>query len=189
MNLTRLALALAVAAPLAAQQPDSAKGWPMRRGEGMEGPGMMGHMMEMSDLTGPMTRGMVYSPAHLLAHRDALHLTDAQVAKLTTLRDAAQASHDAAMAEMRTHGKALATALAAPAPDTAQMKPHFQAEGAAMMQAHWAMLSAAAQARAVLTDTQRARVEGWADAMEQMMPMMHRMPGAMMHSGPDSMHH
>lgn len=188
MQLTRLALTLAIAGPLAAQQPDSAKGWPKRAGEGMGGPGMMGHMMEFSELMGPMMRNMVFTPAHLLAHKDVLHLTDAQVAKLTALQGAAQTSHDAAMAEMRTHGQALMTGMAAPAPDTAQLKPHFQAQAAAMMQAHWAMLSAAAQARALLTDTQRARVEGWADAMEQMMPMMERQ-GPMMHPGPEPMHH
>ncbi len=35
-----------------------------------------------------------------------------------------------------------------------------------MGNARWAMLRAAAQARAVLTDAQRGRVVGWVDAME-----------------------
>ena len=57
-------------------------------------------------------------------------LSPQQIARLTALRDAAQAAH------------------------------------AAMGQAHWAMLSAAAQARAVLTETQRGGAQGWADSMQ-----------------------
>jgi hypothetical protein len=56
--------------------------------------------------------------------------------------------------------------MAAPAPDTTAVRQHFQAAHAAMGNAHWAMLRAAAQAKAVLTEAQRGRVEGWADAME-----------------------
>jgi hypothetical protein len=48
-----------------------------------------------------------------------------------------------------------------------------------MGNAHLAMLRATAQAKAVLNDAQRGRVEGWMDAMEQMGPRMrmHRAPG------------
>ncbi len=188
MQLARLLLAIAVATPLAAQQPDAAKRPPMPMGQMMPG-GAMGPMMEeMGEMMGPMMRGMVFSPAHLLTRRDALRLTDQQVAKLTALRDAAQASHGAAMTEMRAHAREMMAAMAGATPDTAHLKPHFQAAGAAMMQAHWAMLSAATQARALLTETQRARVEGWADAMEQMMPMMERHAPGMMREGPDSGH-
>jgi hypothetical protein len=38
-----------------------------------------------------------------------------------------------------------------------------------MGRAHWAMLSAAAQARALLTDAQRGRVDGWTDMMQMHM--------------------
>jgi hypothetical protein len=73
---------------------------------------------------------------------------------------------------METHGHALATVFSTPAPDTTQLRAHFREMLAAMAKAHWAALSSAAQARAILTDTQRARADGWADAMEHMGPMM-----------------
>ena len=125
MHLTRLLLAIAVATPLAAQQPDAAKRPPMPMGQMIPG-GAMGPMMEeMGEMMGPMMRGMVFSPAHLLTRRDALHLTDQQVAKLTALRDAAQANHGAAMTEMHTHAREMMAAMAGATPDTAHLKPHF----------------------------------------------------------------
>ena len=82
MKSMRMLLALAIAAPLSAQQPDSAKHMPMPMGQGMGQemmrhpgggmPGMMGQMMEMM---GPMMRTMAFSPDHLLARKDALELT------------------------------------------------------------------------------------------------------------------
>ncbi|HUL04151.1 MAG TPA: Spy/CpxP family protein refolding chaperone [Gemmatimonadales bacterium] len=168
-------MALALAAPLAAQKPDSDS-----HGMGMGPHRMMGPMMGMDGVhEGAAMRMIAFAPEHLLAHKDDLKLTDAQVAKLTTLRDGAKATHDAAMNDMRTHGKELASAWSGASVDTAQLKPHFQAMQAAMAKAHWAMITAATQARAVLTDVQRARAEGWADAMEHMGPMMG--PGGMGH--------
>jgi hypothetical protein len=124
---------------------------------------MMSHMMEMM---GPMMRTMAFTPDHLLARKDALGLTPQQVTRLTALRDAATAAHDAAHGEMQAHMTELARAMSAGAPDTGAVKQHFQAAHAAMGRAHWAMLVAAAQARALLTDAQRGRVDGWADMME-----------------------
>jgi hypothetical protein len=166
-------LALAVAAPLAAQQPDSAKP-AMPGGMGMHGmmSPMMGQMMEMM---GPMMRTMAFEPDHLLMRKDALELTAQQITRLTALRDAAKTSHDAAHVDLQTHMAAMAQTMKANAPDTTALKQHFQAAQAAMGRAHWAMLSAAAQARAVLTDLQRGRVEGWADMMQMHGDEMMRM--------------
>jgi Spy/CpxP family protein refolding chaperone len=183
-----LLLALAVVAPLAAQQPDSAKKptMPMGRSPGMMGQGMMqgdmqGMMMDhMQSMMGPMMRNMAYNPSSLLMHKDELKLTDQQVTKLTALRDAAHKAHEAAMSEMHTHMQELMPLLGAATADTARMKPHFQAAQAAMANAHWAMLVASTQAKAVLDDTQRARVEGWADAMRH----HGRMGGRMMRRAP-----
>ena len=183
-------LALA-AASLAAQQPsrpDSMKrpmmpemmGQVMGQGmmgRGMMGQGMMGHMMQMHQMMAPMMRGMAFAPDHLLNRKDALELTAAQVTRLTAIRDAAKAAHDAAQAEHKTHLDAVVQAMKAAAPDTNAMKTHFQAAHAAGGRAHWVMLSAAAQARAVLNDTQRGRVEGWTEAM--MMHQGQRMQGMM----------
>jgi len=184
-------MAAAAAAPLAAQQPDTTKRAPMPMGGGMMGKGMMGgtemmeHMREMGGM-GEMQRGMMSTPAHLLMHKEVLGLTEPQVAKLTALSDAAKAAHDAGAAEARTHGRLLASLMASGAPDTTQLKTHFQAVLAATARAQWAMVTAAAQARAVLTDVQRARVDGWGDAMEFMMHMGGEHPGA--EHGPMMMH-
>ena len=136
---------------------------------------MMEHMMGMMSMMGPMMRGMAFDPGNLLDRKDALGLTPQQVTRLTALRDAMKTAHDAAHTEMQAHMKELADVLKASAPDTNQMKTHFQAMQAAMGRAHWAMLSASAQARAALTDAQRGRVDGWADMMQDHMGQMMRM--------------
>lgn len=158
------ALAL-VAAPLAAQQP-------------MMGQGPMGQMMgdPMMQQMGPsMMKMMLYTPQHLLARKDALGLTADQVTKLTALRDATKTAHDAAMAEARTHMTEMEQTANAPKPDTSALKVHFQAAHNAMGKAHWAMLASAAQARAVLTDAQRAKVQVWADSMQVWMQQHRQM--------------
>jgi Spy/CpxP family protein refolding chaperone len=142
-----------VAAPVSAQQP------------GMMGRGMMPHMMQMQEMMAPMMRGMAFAPNHLLERKDSLGLTAPQVARLTALRDAAKTAHDAAHAGAKAHMDAMAQAFQAAAPDTNAVKQHFQAAHAAMGKAHWTMLAAAAQAKALLTDEQRARVERWASTM------------------------
>jgi Spy/CpxP family protein refolding chaperone len=190
MKAIRTLLALAVAAPLAAQQPDSAKkpampmghqmGPGMMQGRMMDMQGMMGPMMgHMSQMMGPMMRGMGYMPEHLLMKKDQLQLTAQQITRLTALRDAGKTAHDAAQADAKTHMDALRQVLQANAPDTTALRQHFQAAHSAMGNAHLAMLRATAQAKAVLNDAQRGRVEGWMDAMEQMGPMMrkHQAPG------------
>jgi Spy/CpxP family protein refolding chaperone len=168
MKVIHMLLALAAAAPLAAQQPDTAK-----HGRMMERHGpMMGHMSHMM-------RGMGYNPEHLLMKKDQLQLTAQQITRLTALRDAAKTAHDAAQADAKTHMDALHQVLQANAPDTTALRQHFQAAHSAMGNAHFVMLRATAQAKAVLNDAQRGRVEGWMDAMEQMGPRMrmHRAPG------------
>jgi hypothetical protein len=175
MTPIRLLWMLALAVPLAAQQPDSAARHGMHRGMdgGMGAQGMMGMMGHMGQMMNPMmTRIMVFSPSHLLMHRDVLNLTDQQAARLTVLRDAAKSVEDAAKSDMEMHGRELATVFTSPSPDTTQLRAHFQVMQAAMAKAHWVALSTAAQARAVLTETQRARADGFADALEHMGPMM-----------------
>jgi len=132
---------------------------------GMAGHDMAGHDM-MEQMMAPMMRGMAFAPDHLLGRQDALGLTPQQVTRLTALRDAAKTAHDAAHADAGVHMQALAQAMQVGAPDTSAVKLHFQAAHAAMGKAHWTMLAAAAQAKSLLTDEQRGRVNGWVDAME-----------------------
>jgi hypothetical protein len=191
MKVFHTLLALAVAAPLAAQQPDTSK---VRTPMAHEGHGMMqGRMMErhgpmmghMSHMAGPMMRGMGYNPEHLLMKKDQLQLTAQQITRLTALRDAAKTTHDAAQADAKTHMDALQQVLQASTLDTTALRQHFQAAHSAMGNAHFAMLRATAQAKAVLNDAQRGRVEGWMDAMEQMGPRMRmrKAPGDSGHQG------
>lgn len=154
-HLLYLALTAVVAMPAAAQQPR-----PMGHGQQMKS-----HMDQMEEMMAPMMGAMAFTPDHLLARKDSLGLTPQQVTRLTTLRDAATTAHDAAAADAKAHMMALADAMRAAAPDTAAVRQHFAEAHAAMGKAHWAMLSAAAQARGVLTDEQRARVERWASKM------------------------
>jgi hypothetical protein len=152
---------LALALPLASQQPaprDSA------RPQMMPGRGMMMHM-QMDDHMAPMMRLMAFAPGHLLERKDVLGLTAQQVTRLTALRDEAQRAHDAAAADARQHHEALSQAAQA-ATDTAALRRHFQAAHGAMGNAHWIGLRAAVQARGVLTEAQRGRVDGWVDAMQ-----------------------
>jgi len=146
-------LALAVL-PLAAQQPR------MRHDERM-----MSHMMQMEQMMAPMMRAMAFTPDHLLARKDSLGLTPQQITRLTALRDAAKTAHDVAAGDAKAHMDAMAQAWNAASLDTLALKQHFDAAHTKMGYAHWVMLGAAAEARRVLNDAQRARVDRWATSM------------------------
>jgi len=168
VNIRSLTAAVAlVAAPLSAQhpaQPDSMPHSMMTMDEPMMqhmGPGMM--------------KLMLYTPQHLLARKDALALTSDQVARLTALRDGSNGARDAASAEAQTHMKELEAVVDAPKADTAALKVHFQAAHNAMGKAHWAMLASAVQAKGVLTDPQRVKVQAWADSMHAWMQQHRQM--------------
>jgi hypothetical protein len=126
-------------------------GCPMMGGDsagGMRG-GMMAGMMA----------AMATAPEHLLAQQAALHLTADQERQVAALRDAARPAHDAAWRDAQGHARELAAVLRTAAPDTAAVRAHFQGAHAAMGQAHLAMLTAAARARAILSDAQRRQLD------------------------------
>ena len=164
-----------VAAPLAAQQDTSHARRPgmMRPRAGMRPPGEMGGrggdemMGMMREMMAPMMKVIAYAPGSLLAHKDSLNLTADQVTKLTAIRDANKATQDAAASDFKMHMDELTQAFQTAAPDTNALRPHFEAAQAAMGKAHWAGLSAAAQARAILTDAQRQKVDAAVGAMMQ----------------------
>lgn len=180
------ALVLAVASAAAAQEP------PQRPGQAGEGcpmmggmmPGMMGGMMgAMGEghgaMMGPMMRVGVFQPAHLLERKDVLGLSADQVKKLEEVKAGAEKAHDETHAAMESHHAALAQAWSAARPNAQEIRRHFEAAHAAMGRAHWAQMDAAIQAKALLTDVQRARAEGWADAAAG----QRRMGGGMMGPG------
>jgi len=163
-------VALALAVPLAAQQSDT-----MHHPMMGAGPGMMMDNPMMERMGPSMMRLMLSTPQHLLARKDALGLTPDQVGRLAALRDGAKTARDAALAEAETHVKELEQVANAAKADTAALKTHFQAAHNAMGKAHWTMLASSAQARAVLTDAQRAKVQMWADSMQAWMQQHQRM--------------
>ena len=163
-------VALALAVPLAAQQSDT-----MHHPMMGAGPGMMMDNPMMERMGPSLMRLMLNTPQHLLARKDALGLTPDQVGRLTALRDGAKTARDAALAEAETHVKELEQVANAAKADTAALKTHFQAAHNAMGKAHWTMLASSAQARAVLTDAQRAKVQMWADSMQAWMQQHQRM--------------
>jgi Spy/CpxP family protein refolding chaperone len=132
--------------------------------------GAMMHGMDMDSMMAPMMRMMEYTPEHLLARKDALHLTGDQVSRLTSLADAARTAHDAAARQAMMHMGEMEEVMHGAAPDTSAVKHHLDAAHRFMGDAMWAMMRSAAQARAVLTDAQRAQVD---DMAKQAMPMRH----------------
>lgn len=161
MTRTLLLLTLATA-PLAAQQ--------HRTGHDDD---QSSHMARMEEMMAPMMSAMAFTPEHLLARKDSLKLTAAQISRLTVLQDVAKRAHDAAHDDVKAHMNAMTPLFDAANPDAAALKTHFDAAHAAMGKAHWAMLAAAAQARTVLTDEQRARVERWMHRMKEHNPGHH----------------
>jgi hypothetical protein len=121
-----------------------------------------------------MGRGMGFDPARLLARKDVLGLSSQQVSRLTTLQKSAEPTFTAARTEIQKQRAAIAAVMKADAPDTVQLKQHVMALQTATNNAHWARISTAIQARAVLNESQRGRVQGWADARRKGYPMGRR---------------
>jgi hypothetical protein len=125
---------------------------------------MQGDGMGMMGMGGAMARTMAFAPTRLLDRKDVLALNDRQVRQLTELRDATQKTHDEqhALAErFMEEMKKLAGST-----DSAAVRRAFVGHHEAMGSAHWTMLRAAIQAKTMLTDVQRARVEGWVDGVK-----------------------
>lgn len=106
---------------------------------------------------------MPFDPARLLARKEALGLSAQQVAQLTALENNAKPGMTAAVQQIKSERAAIAAGLNAAAPDTVQLKRHYEALPTAAGNARWARVSASLKARAVLTEEQRGNVRGWAD--------------------------
>ncbi len=106
---------------------------------------------------------MPFDPARLLARKDALGLSAQQVAQLTALENNAKPGMTAAQKQIKTERAAIASGLNADAPDTVQLKRHYEALQTAAGNEHWARVSTSLKAWAVLTEEQRGKVRGWAD--------------------------
>jgi Spy/CpxP family protein refolding chaperone len=142
---------------------------------GMMAPGMMGGGMMMgpgsmagwmmygmgmdSTLAGSMMRNMAFMPQHLLAERESLKLTPAQVSRLEVIQQAMQSAHQAMWQQAMPHMRSMTAMMGSASPDTSTLKSDYDAASAAMSAAHWSVVNAAVQARAVLTEAQRRQVE------------------------------
>lgn len=146
-----LILLACTAVPLAAQQPA------MRHDEHSHS-GMMSHMNQMM---APMMGVMAYAPDHLLDRKESLKLTAQQVTRLTALQDGSKKAHEQCAADAKPHVDAIAQGLRAGTSDTGALKQHFDAAHTAMGKGHWTMFGIALQARALLTEEQRAQVDRW----------------------------
>jgi len=196
-------LATVVTLPLAAQQPDSSMRGQMHgqmgsgqmmqggmmnggmMGQGMTGGGMMmnGGMMAGwmrygmgmdSSTMGSMMRNMAFMPQHLLAERDTLKLTPAQVTHLRNIEQTMTDTHAAMWRQAEPHMRGMATMMGSASPDSAALKRDYDAAQSAMAAAHWAMMNGALEARGVLTPAQRRQVEASAGSWSH---------GWMMHGG------
>jgi Spy/CpxP family protein refolding chaperone len=101
------------------------------------------------------------------------------VSRLEALAQQAKQARDKADSVAKGHRDALADLWKQDAPDVSQIRTHAQAAMQAMESAHLAQLTAAAQAKAVLTPEQRGRVAGWADAARMRMRQFMNRPGGM----------
>src|SRR2546425_541041 len=134
----------------------------------------MGDPMALQEMMGPMMQVLVYTPQHLLARKEALGLTSDQVARLTTLRNAAETGEEVAMADAKGHVQAMQQATAGPTLDTAAVKTHFEAAHAAMGKAHWLALVSAGQGEGGLNDAQRTKGQAWGGSMQTWVGEHHR---------------
>lgn len=155
MSAFSLLLALVVAAPLAAQQPDSTGLAPRDSGISRRFDGRHGFRYRHR-------RGTAFDPARLLARKATLGLSAGQMSQLTALAAGARSGRASARQQMQSERAAIAAGLRAESPDTTQLKRHFAALHAATGTARWSRISVALQARAVLTAAQRDKVRGWA---------------------------
>ncbi len=169
-------LALAIAAPVAAQAPTprhATSGQRMthtaRQGTGgMQGASMRCsvtaawmHDRAMGEAMGQIVGEMPESADRVLADKTVLRLTADQEHRIMSIRDETRTQYDNALRDATHHEQELDEVMRAATPDTVQMKAHFDAAQSALAQAHYAVLRSAALTRAELTDAQRRQVDRW----------------------------
>jgi hypothetical protein len=128
------------------------------------GMGMMAGWMQYgmgmdSSTMWPMMRNMAFMPQHLLAERESLGLTAAQVTRLQAIEQSMQSAHQAMWQQAQPHMRAMATWMWNGSQDTTSLKSDFDAASAAMSAAHWAIMNAAVAARGILTPAQQKKVQ------------------------------
>lgn len=137
-------------------------GRPMSQMQGMMGAAMMGHGMMMG----------AAGPGMLLRVKGTLDLTDAQVSRLEALQQKLSQEHEQHETAAGEAQRAAAEALSAEQPDLAAFQARLQEAAGHRVQAHVAAARAAVEARAVLTDEQRAKLHSGMAMMRDIMCSM-----------------
>lgn len=163
---------------------------------GMHGP--MGEMMRGRMQSGMMQRGMmqrgmmgrgmagrmgmragVAGPGLLLRARDALDLTDDQVQRLESLQTELRETGRAHMEQAREAQQRAREALSAETPDLAAGEAALQEAANHRIQAQMTMARGHLQARDVLTEEQRTRLEDTRELLRDLRPARPGRPGRM----------
>jgi Spy/CpxP family protein refolding chaperone len=103
----------------------------------------------------------LFQPGVLVRQREFLELTDDQVARLEQLEATVQEARDAAAATALEHRQALLEAFEADQPDANAIRSHAQAMHDAQQAVQLAHLTATAEAKGLLTDEQRTKLDAW----------------------------
>jgi rRNA maturation endonuclease Nob1 len=123
--------------------------------------GMQGMMQEMQGMMGEMMGVHAYNPAALLERKADLGLTGDQERKLEALASEVKTAKDHAKLEHATRHARIVEQFKLAKPDPSKVKVDGQEAMQDMAAAHGVSLSAAARAKALLTDAQRTKVDGW----------------------------
>lgn len=155
---------------LAAQQPEPAPQRPMRmrmhmpdsaRAGATQGAPRMQGMMGARGMAG-MQGGMApYAPGMLLRFKSLLDLTDDQVAQLEHLEQGVQTARQNAQSTIQEQQTALSEAWQADKPDVNAIRQHVEALTQAHEQVQLQAVTAAAQAKGLLTAEQQGKLSGW----------------------------
>lgn len=140
-------------------------GMMQRMGQGMMGGGMMQMMMGGMGMMGTGGPG----PGMILRMGDALGLTDEQRAELEAIQEEYQETVAPMMSSMMEIHRDAAERLTGDSPDFDAYEGALREAADAMVEAHVAMARAASEARAVLTDEQRAQLQRGMQMMQGMM--------------------
>ncbi len=105
-----------------------------------------------------------FSPGHLLRRSAPLELNEDQIAELTELRDGLEAAGREAHSGRSGTQSRMRELMGSDEPDLNAIREEFMSNHAALGEFQWARIEAGVNARNLLTDEQRGRVQGWGEA-------------------------
>ena len=156
--LAAAAIAL-MAVPAGAQQPGARPGMAGMMPDRMQQE-MQGMMQEMQGMMHEMMGAHAYAPDALLDRKADLGLTGDQVRKLEGLTADVKTAKAHAKAEHDIRHARIIEQFTLAKPDPAKVKAYGQEAMQEMAAAHGIELSAFAEAKGLLTDAQRSKVDG-----------------------------